>query len=75
MKLSKKQICVSVLQENEQKLIEKVSPVCPKFKENIQELLKTIECSGQILFLVEKMEELEGRGFGPEPSIHSKGAI
>ena len=75
LKLSKKQICVSVLQENEQKLIEKVSPVCPKFKENIQELLKTIECSGQILFLVEKMEELEGRGFGPEPSIHSKGAI
>lgn len=56
-------------------MVNKISPVHSGFKDKMYELFKKIEFSQHIFFLWEKMEELEDKGFGPEPSIHSKGAI
>ena len=49
--------------------------VNPGFKESMNELIRVIEYSEHIVFLLEKLQELEEKGFGPEPSIHSEGAI
>ena len=40
----------------------------------MNELMKVVEYTEHIIFLLENLEELNEKGFGPEPSIHSEGA-